>query len=510
MTGNTPTASSPEQDKARRLEDVLALIGARNPPQEQALLTTFCRGYFRLADPEDVCERSAEDLYGMLQSHLQFVRHRAPGRPKLRVLNPYKEDIGFSSRHTVIEVVNDDMPFLVDSTTVKINRQGLTLHLIIHPIFAVRRDVDGNLQELANREDRPDWPRESVMHLEIDRLADPVARAGLVEGIERVLGDVRAAVEDWKPMVAQLRAVIQELDEQPPPVPREELAESRAFLQWFTEDHLLLLGYRSNDLLERDGELELVREKAAVSASCAIQARGGSQSAFRRRRAPCETLRAAPSPMLLVTKATTRATVHRPGYLDYVGIKRYDASGKVIGEHRFVGLFTSVAYATRVTEVPLVRGKVRAVSDRAGLAPGSHLGKALTHILESYPRDELFQITVEELAEIANGILRLGERQRFRLFIRRDAFERFVSCIIFVPRENYTTELRRKFQWILLEAFNGSAAEFDVLLTDDGTGAHPHHRAHDSGTHPGRMTAARSRRSSRRRRGAGKTTCARP
>ncbi len=142
-------------------------------------------------------------------------------------------------------------------------------------------------------------------------------------------------------------------------------------------------------------------------------------------------------------------------------------AGKVIGEHRFVGLFTSVAYATRVTEVPLVRGKVRAVSDRAGLAPASHLGKALTHILETYPRDELFQITVDELAEIANGILQLGERQRFRLFIRRDAFERFVSCIIFVPRENYTTELRRKFQWILLEAFNGSAAEFDVLLTDE-------------------------------------------
>ena len=240
----------------------------------------------------------------------------------------------------------------------------------------------------------------------------------------------------------------------------------RAFLQWLTDDHLPLLGYRRHDLLERDGELELVRVEGSGLGILRDSGARGISISFSSAPRAVRNLAAAPSPMLLVTKATTRATVHRPGYVDYVGIKRYDAGGKVVGEHRFVGLFTSVAYATRVTEVPLVRGKVRAVSERARLAPGSHLGKALTHILESYPRDELFQITVEELAEIANGILQLGERQRFRLFIRRDAFERFVSCIIFVPRENYTTELRRKFQWILLEAFNGSAAEFDVLLTD--------------------------------------------
>jgi len=467
MTGIAPTPSSPEQGKAQRLAEVLALIGTRTAASERTMFTTFCQGYFRLADPEDVCERSAEDLYGMVHSHLQFARQRAPGGPKLRVLNPSLQDTGFGSRHTIVEVVNDDMPFLVDSTTVEINRQGLTLHLIIHPIFAVRRDAAGNLLELAAREDRPDWPRESIMHLEVDRLSDPVARAGLAEGIERVLGDVRAAVEDWKVMVAQLRAVIRELDEQPPPVPREELAESRAFLQWLTEDHLLLLGYRRNDLHERDGELELVRvEGTGLGILREAGATKGISISFSTAPRAARSLASAPTPMLLVTKATTRATVHRPGYVDYVGIKRYDSNGSVVGEHRFVGLFTSAAYSTRVTEVPLVRGKVRAVTERAGLAPASHLGKALTHILETYPRDELFQITVEELSEIAHGILQLGERQRFRLFIRRDAFERFVSCLIFVPRENYTTELRRKFQWILLEAFNGSAAEFDVLLTD--------------------------------------------
>ena len=465
--GTVAAPSSPEHGKGERLAQVLALIEQHHGGAERALYTTFCHGYFRQVDPEDVCERSAEDLYGLLHSHLQFARQRDPGRPKLRVLNPTARDAGFASRHTIVEVVNEDMPFLVDSSSLEINRQSLTLHLIIHPIFAVKRDAAGRLEALASREEQPTWPRESFMHLEVDRLADPVARAGLAEGIERVLGDVRAAVEDWKPMVAQLRAVIRELDERPPPVPREELAESRAFLQWLTEDHMLLLGYRSNDLREHDGELELVRiEGTGLGILREVGAPKGISISFSTAPRGMRELATSPSPMLLVTKATTRATVHRPGYVDYVGVKRYDAGGAVIGEHRFVGLFTSAAYSTRVTEVPLVRGKVREVTERAGLAPASHLGKALTHILETYPRDELFQITVDELAEIANGILQLGERQRFRLFIRRDAFERFVSCLIFVPRENYTTELRRKFQWILLEAFNGSAAEFDVLLTD--------------------------------------------
>ena len=466
-TGTAPAPTSPELGKAQRIEEVLARIAQRHAGAERELYATFCKGYYRQVDPEDVCERSAEDLYGMVRSHLEFARQRVAGRPKLRVLNPTPHDGGFASRHTIVEVVNDDMPFLVDSTSVEINRQGLTLHLIIHPIFAVRRGANGELLELQPREERPDWPRESFMHLEVDRSGDPVVRAGLAEGIERVLGDVRAAVEDWKAMVAKLRSVIRELDQSPPPVPREELAESRAFLQWLTEDHMLLLGYRCHDLVERAGELELVRvEGTGLGILRESGAPQGASISFSTAPKSVRSLATAPSPMLLVTKATTRATVHRPGYVDYVGIKRYDEQGKVIGEHRFIGLFTSVAYSTRVNDVPLVRGKVRQVTEHAGLAPASHLGKALTHILESYPRDELFQISVDELAEIANGILQLGERQRFRLFIRRDTFERFVSCLIFVPRENYTTELRRKFQWILLEAFNGSAAEFDVLLTD--------------------------------------------
>ena len=458
--------ASPELNKAAKIDAVVALIEARSQKTERASLTTFARGYFERVDPEDIAARQVEDLYGALLSHWQFARKRESGAAKVRVFNPGAGEHGWGSRHTVVEVVNDDMPFLVDSASMEINRQALTLHLIVHPIFAVERDKSGTLQTIDLRANKPDWPRESFMHIEVDRLADPAARAELAAGIERVLGDVRAGVTDWKAMVAQLRAVIDEIDRQPPPLAREEVAENRAFLQWLTEDHLLLLGYRRHDLATVDGEdalrlvsgsgLGILREsetETALSSSFAVlppQARAVAHAV---------------SPMMFVTKANSRSTVHRPGYIDYIGVKRYK-DGAVIGEHRFVGLFTSTAYNARVAEVPLIRGKVSEVAARSGLAPGSHLGKAMAHVLETYPRDELFQITADELQEIATGIVQLGERQRFRLFIRRDPFERFVSCLIFVPRENYTTELRRRFQKILIEAFDGSTADFDVLLTD--------------------------------------------
>ncbi|MGB2816238.1 MAG: NAD-glutamate dehydrogenase [Burkholderiaceae bacterium] len=459
--------SSPEADKAARLSAVAALIEQRVERGERDAILTFAASYFQRIDPEDIAARDVEDLYGALLSHWQLAQRREPNKPKIRVLNPVAGEHGWSSRHTVIEIVNDDMPFLVDTASMEVNRQGLTLHLIVHPIFAVARDASGVLKGLYPREEKPDAARESFMHIEVDRLADPMARAQLAEGIERVLNDVRAAVTDWKPMVAQLRAVIGEIDRQPPPLSREEVGENRDFLQWLAEDHLLLLGYRQHDLVGTDSDLAL-KVVPGTGLGMLRETPGAANDASNLVALPpqARSLAKSQSPLLMVTKANARSTVHRPGYIDYIGVKRYGTAGEVIGEHRFLGLFTSTTYSARVTEIPLLRGKVRYVSERAGLAPASHLGKALAHILETYPRDELFQISAEELFEIANGILQLGERQRFRLFIRRDPFERFVSCLIYVPRENYSTGLRRKFQSILLQAFEGTSADFDVLLTD--------------------------------------------
>ena len=462
----TVVNTSTDTLRRERIDALLELAAAHVAAPHRALIESFAREYFRQIDTDDLAERTPEDLCGALLSHWQFGANRHPGRPKVRVLSPTVAEHGWASRHSVIEIVNDDMPFLVDSTAAEIIRQGLTLHLIVHPIFAVERDPDGSLMTIHPRHEASQPPRESWMHVEVDRLVDAQQRNDLVAGIERVLADVRVAVEDWRPMVARLREAAAELGELTNPLPVSLAAESRAFLEWLADNHFTLLGYRQHDLVtQSDADalrlvagsgLGVLRETESERAEGQVSVLPPNARALAR----------APTPLVIVTKANTRSTVHRPGYTDYVGVKRYDAQGQVIGEHRFLGLFTSTAYSARVAETPLLRGKVEAIAERAGLPPGGHLAKALDHILETYPRDELFQISDEELYEQALGILALGDRQRLRLFVRRDPFDRFVSCLVYAPREAYATDLRVKFQRILMDAFAGTSADFNVQLGD--------------------------------------------
>jgi glutamate dehydrogenase len=449
-----------------RVDAVLALAASLLPADRLKLIQGFAPEFFRQLDADDLAERTPEDLLGALQSLLKLGDERQRGRAKVRVFSPTADADGWASRHSMIQIVNDDMPFLVDSTTLEINRQGPTLHLIVHPIYAVARDAKGKLTAIGQQAQSADAPRESWMHIEIDRVVDEAHRDALAAGIERVLADVRASVEDWRPMLDRLRAVIAELAHAPQALPRETVNESRAFLQWLADDHMTLLGYRQHDLVQENGDtalhlvpgsgLGLLRETAEETRSASFSALPPKARALAR----------AQVPVLVVTKANTRSTVHRSGYTDYIGVKRYNAQGEVIGEHRFIGLFTSTAYSARVAETPLLRGKVEAIARRAGLPQGGHLAKALDHILEIYPRDDLFQIPDEDLYNTALGILALGERQRLRLFVWRDPFDRFVSCLVYVPREAYSTDLRIKFQRILLTAFEGSSAEFDVLMSE--------------------------------------------
>lgn len=459
-------SGSTEALRRETIEAVLALAARRLNAELRPQVEVFAREYFRHLDADDLAERTAEDLCGAVLSQWQFGASRVAGQPKVRVLSPTMAENGWASRHSVIEIVNDDMPFLVDSTTTEINRQGLTLHLIAHPIFAVERGADGALASLRPRNEAPQAARESWMHIEVDRLVDPQQRTDLVEGIKRVLGDVRAAVQDWKPMSARLQEAAAAYASAPASLPPALVAESRAFLEWLADDHITLLGYRQHDLVSENGE-DALRLVAGSGLGVLREADAAPESAsFSRLPASARALARAPLPMVVVTKADTRSTVHRPGYTDYVGVKRFDLEGRVVGEHRFLGLFTSSAYSARVAETPLLRGKVEAIAERAGLPPGGHLAKALAHILETYPRDELFQIADDELYETALGILALGERQRLRLFIRRDPFDRFVSCLVYVPRETYATDLRVKLQQILMAEFAGTSADFNVLLGD--------------------------------------------
>jgi len=453
-----------DDGRARELDAVLGLVRTRTTAVRREVLERFVVRYFGQVDPEDLAERTPADLYGAALSHWNFARKREPGYARVRVFNPTIEEHGWQSTHTLIEIVNDDMPFLVDSVTMEVNRHGLTLHLIIHPLVAVLRGKDGILADVA-AEGATDAIRESFIHVEVDRVTEPARLAELATDVARVLEDVRMAVNDWKKMKDKLLAVIAEVDQRPPPMPPEELAECKAFLSWLANEHYTFLAYRCHDLVVVDGEdalrivpgssLGFLRENPNQDVASSFSALPPQVRAYARY-----------PDLLIVTKANARSTVHRPGYLDYVGVKRFDASGKVCGEHRFLGLYTSTAYSASPADIPLLRRKTANIIDRAGVARGSHAGKALRNILATYPRDELFQTAEDELLRTAMGILHLGERQRFRLFVRRDPFERFLVCLIYSPRENYTTELREKWQAILHEVFNGTSSDFNVHLSE--------------------------------------------
>jgi glutamate dehydrogenase len=452
--------------RAERIEAVLAHAAGRLPAQQRPAMELFAREQLRQLDDEDLDERSDEDLLGALLSHWQFGAVRDQGQAKVRVSSPTLAENGWSCAHSVVEIVNDDMPFLVDSTTMEINRQGLTLHLIAHPIYSVERDAGGQLQSIQPRGGAGQAGSESWMSIEVDRMVDPRQRAELAAGLERVLGDVRAAVTDWKAMVAQLHEAIAELDRAPASLQGPGLAESRAFLQWLANDHMTLQGYRRHDLVLDQDQIALQLVPGSGLGVLRESAQEQLSASFLALPPQARALASNPEPVVIVTKANTRSTVHRAGYTDYVGVKRYNAQGEVIGEHRFIGLFTSTAYSARVSETPLLRGKVEAIARRAGLPPGGHLAKALQHILETYPRDDLFQVPDDELYDTVLGILALGERQRLRLFTWRDPFDRFVSCLVYVPRDAYSTDLRLKLQRILIPALGGTGCDFDVLLSD--------------------------------------------
>ena len=452
--------------KDELLDKVVARIKDQMTEDQAPEVEEFARQYYGWVDADDLEERSPIDAYGAAVSHWGFAGRREPGEWKVRIYNPHFEEHGWQSTHTVIEMVNDDMPFLVDSARMEINHQGYAIHMILHPVMKVRRDAEGRLTDILPPDsDEEDAISESMIHVEVDRQTEPPVLEDLKRCIEKTLADVRASVEDWLPMREKVGEIVSGFEETPPDLDPDDLAETRAFLEWVEGDNFTFLGYRGYDLTTPDGE-EVLRTVEGSGLGILRQTESGAVSrSFAE--LPPEVRRLARTPKLLnLTKANSRATVHRPSYLDYIGIKKFDESGEVTGELRFLGLYTFSAYIASVFDIPLVRRKVRHVLERAGFPEGSHNEKDLVEILETYPRDELFQISKEELFEIAMGILHLQERQRVRLFVRRDTYGRFFSCLVFVPRDRYNTEIRKRMQEILLRAFDGANVEYNVRLSE--------------------------------------------
>jgi glutamate dehydrogenase len=429
---------------------------------EAARLAEFVPAYFANTDPSEIEERGVETLFATANAHWRLLESvRKPKFEKVRVFNPTLAEDGFVSDHTVIQIVHPDMPFLVDSVTMGVNRSGRTAHWIVHPLMVVQRDDKGSIFKArpaaAGRE--PGAEVVSLILVECDRIVSEADMAALASDLLSVLNDVRCTVQDWRPMLERVRALAEESS-------RSSLSslnrqEGIEFLQWLEDKHFTFLGARNYDLA-REGNTVML---AAVPDSGLGILRGEVQTPVSR--LPEGALSLLDSDQLvLVTKAMTRATVHRPAWLDYIAVKRFDEAGQVVGEARFLGLYTSTAYQATVGEIPQVRLRAAQVLKDAGVVPESHTAKSLQAILEAYPRDELFQIDLHTLSEHAMAILRLQERQRTRVLLRRDPFGRFTSAQVFVPRDRYNTELRVKVGQALMETLDGQALEFTPMLTD--------------------------------------------
>ncbi|MBT8085056.1 MAG: NAD-glutamate dehydrogenase [Woeseia sp.] len=443
------------------IERVVSLKPGSKTLKDRKQINRWLRLYYANVPIEDMLQRSTAIMGSAALAHLDFAAVRKRGEALLRVSNPNMKSHGYDSGFTIIEMVNDNMPFLVDSVSAAINRSDMTIHMTVHPVVRVSRDRKNRVTAIHSLTS-DEGQEESFIRLAIDRESDPQQLRILEHEIRKVLGDVRSAVRDWRAMREKMSQAKEVLNFGPAGMDEEVREESRKLLQWMVEDHFTFLGFREYKL-ESKGEKYLL--KSVVGSGLGLlskEERGGGTIELTnemRRHARSKS-------WLIITKANSRSTVHRSGYLDYVGVKKYNKKGEPAGELRFIGLFTSVAYSENPRNIPLLRLKVNRVMARTGVDPAGHRGKSLMHILDTFPRDELFQSSVHDLLRTTNGILNLQERHRVRFFLRRDAFRRFFSCIVYVPREKYTTAVRRRIEGILLNAFDGHAVDSSVQLYD--------------------------------------------
>jgi glutamate dehydrogenase len=455
----------PSRDRTEIIDEIRRYAQDRLPPEKQRLFLTFVGQYYGRVARGDLAARPVHDLYGAAMSHLTLGLDRPPGEPAVRVYSPDFEEHGFGSPHTVVDIVTDDMPFVVDSVTTEVIRHGLGLHLTVHPVLAVRRDT-GRLVDIVDPHDpTARTAAESFVHLEVDRQTDAAVLDELGRHIRRVLGDVRAAVEDWSAMREQALAVADTLDVDSSILDEEDRNEAAALLRWLADDHFTFLGYREYELGIEDGEdtlaavpgtgLGLLRDSRSRPVSHSFA------------KLPPEVRQKAREPGLLnLTKANSRSTVHRPNYLDYIGIKRLSPEGDGVGEQRFLGLMATAVYRQSPRDIPVLRRKVQAVLDRAGYPLNSYDGRMLLNILENYPREELFQMDADELYAAATTILDVQDRQQLRLLVRRDRFGRFMSCLVYLPRDRLTTALRNRIESILQAAFHGSSTQYATQVSE--------------------------------------------
>ncbi|MBT8240546.1 MAG: NAD-glutamate dehydrogenase, partial [Acidimicrobiia bacterium] len=428
--------------------------------------------YFHRTAPQELIEKDPIDLYAAVVRHFQLAERRMPTETLIRVYNPDSDEDGWASSHTVIDIVTRDMPFIVDSVLALIESRGLQVHVVAHPMVRISRDSDGSQQAIDLPDESHD-PTESMLHIEVDRLSNGSELDELKDQLAATLSDVAAAVDDWHAMRARVLALAEEMDqwaqEAAAGSPRFEATigteptEVAELLRWMEAGSLTLIGYREYDFND-DATNPTIVSRSETGLGTLRQTEPSTRNLGD---LPPETAIQARQPTVLnLTKGNNVSTVHRAVPLDYVGIKEIDPDGKVTGERRILGLFTSTVYTGQVQQIPVVRAKVDAVIERANFQRTSHDHSRLLNLLQLYPRDELFQIEVDELETMAMAMLDLRDRRQVSMLMRRDSFGRFLSCLVFVPRDRHNTDVRLKIQETLMEVYRGRSVRFSTEISD--------------------------------------------
>jgi len=463
-----PLIEFPGQGRAQLqpLDAILELLKDAVAAPKLAEAEIFTKALLARTPAEELAEKPSTSWAGMAVSLLKYWRERKSSEIKVRVYNPNLEEHGWESTRTVVEVINDDMPFLVDSTSIAVQNCGLRSHLIVHPVLSAQRDAGGHLLSFgAAGHSAGLGKNESIMHFQLERVAEVEALETLRVAVVNCLNDVRACVIDFRAMRDKALAIAAELPNRQSPHDAEDVTEAAEFLSWLAADHFTMLGYREY-AASTEGGLEVLK---AVPGSGLGMLRADESKLSARPTASLaarDLAKGDTAELVVLSKTNARSTVHHPGYMDYVGILTFDAAGQAVSEQRFLGMYTSSAMSTHPWLIPLLRKKIADVQKRSGLNPVGHSGKALMHVLESLPRDELFQASPAELTELSIGILNLQQRQRTKLFVRRDRFGRSISCLAFIPRERFNADIRERVEQMLKRALHGERLDSSVHVSE--------------------------------------------
>ncbi|PKM26297.1 MAG: NAD-glutamate dehydrogenase [Gammaproteobacteria bacterium HGW-Gammaproteobacteria-13] len=434
---------------------------------EQALpqVALFAEQFFGIIALEELTQRRLSDLVGCTLSSWRLLERFEPAKPEVRVFNPDYEKHGWQSTHTAVEILHSDIPFLVDSVRMELNRRGYSIHTLQNSVFSVRRNKSGELQEILPKGAQgKDVQQEALMFLEIDRCSNVGELKTLEKDLHEVFSDVRLSVADFQPMKAKAKELLAWLDKAKLKVEGAELEEIKVFMSWLLDDHFTFLGYEEFTVADSAGGGSMVYDEKSLLGMSKRLRSGLKTDELHIEPEAVAYLR---EPQLLsFAKAAVPSRVHRPAYPDLVSIRELDAKGKVVKECRFMGLYTSAVYAESVWNIPFIRRKVAVIKQRSGFDSSAHLGKELAQVLEVLPRDDLFQTPVDELFNTTMAIVQIQERNKIRVFLRRDPYGRFCYCLAYVPRDVYSTETRMKIQQVLMERLQATDCEFWTFFSE--------------------------------------------